>query len=264
MQTAESSQRGFLVTGNEIYLAPYGTAKALAQRQLDTLKRQPRAATDTELALQRLTSIIAEKFDEMDETIALKRDRRDAEALAIFRTNRGKALMDEANVFFSGVIRAADDRLTAGVGEQQANAARLRWVSIVGGIVIVVVVGGAAVTVLRYTRELAAARDEVADLNAGLERRVKERTADLAQANDEIQRFAYIVTHDLRAPLVNIMGFTSELESSVNSLQALIDKSNAGADPADPVAAGGPYRGDRRTCPRRSASSAPRPRRWTT
>ena len=34
LQTAESSQRGFIVTGNEIYLAPYGTAKAQAARQL--------------------------------------------------------------------------------------------------------------------------------------------------------------------------------------------------------------------------------------
>ena len=54
-------------------------------------------------------------------------------------------------------------------------------------------------------------------LNASLEERVRERTADLAQANEEIQRFAYIVTHDLRAPLVNIMGFTSELEASVEA-----------------------------------------------
>ncbi|RYZ66824.1 MAG: HAMP domain-containing histidine kinase, partial [Proteobacteria bacterium] len=40
-----------------------------------------------------------------------------------------------------------------------------------------------------------------------------ERTSDLLEANNEIQSFAYIVSHDLRSPLVNIMGFTSELES---------------------------------------------------
>ena len=65
----------------------------------------------------------ARRFAEMDQTIALKSDRHDAEALALLRTNRGKALMDEANVFLSGIIRAADERLTTGVGEQRANAA---------------------------------------------------------------------------------------------------------------------------------------------
>ena len=38
LQNAESSQRGFLVGGNEIYLAPYNSAKALAQTQFERLK----------------------------------------------------------------------------------------------------------------------------------------------------------------------------------------------------------------------------------
>ena len=42
---------------------------------------------------------------------------------------------------------------------------------------------------------------------------LRERETDLRDANDEIQRFAYIVSHDLRSPLVNIMGFTTELEA---------------------------------------------------
>ena len=54
------------------------------------------------------------------------------------------------------------------------------------------------------------------------------KTADLQEegllANEEIQRFAYIVTHDLRAPLVNIMGYTSELEMSIAPIQALVSQ----------------------------------------
>lgn len=42
---------------------------------------------------------------------------------------------------------------------------------------------------------------------------LRERESDLREANDEVQRFAYIVSHDLRSPLVNIMGFTTELEA---------------------------------------------------
>ena len=61
-------------------------------------------------------------------------------------------------------------------------------------------------------RDVYRARAALAAANGRLERRVAERTADLQESNAEIQRFAYIVSHDLRAPLVNIMGFTSELQ----------------------------------------------------
>ncbi len=234
VQTAEASQRGFLLTGNEIYLAPYDTAKTVAMRQLDQLNRIF-GSSDRAVVARRLATIIAEKFTEMDHTIGLKRDRRDEEAMAIIRSNRGKALSDEANVFFSGALRAADERLTAGIAEQRENAALLRTVSLIGGFIIIAVVGGAAFLALRYTQALRQARDEVNLLNLGLEERVRDRTADLKRANEEIQRFAYIVTHDLRAPLVNIMGFTAELEGGVSILRALVERAAGAAFADDPV-----------------------------
>ena len=56
---------------------------------------------------------------------------------------------------------------------------------------------------------------------------MSERTADLQRANDEIQRFAYIVSHDLRSPLVNVMGFTAELEAATKPLADLVDRIEA-------------------------------------
>ena len=65
----------------------------------------------------------------------------------------------------------------------------------------------------RATRTLLAAQDELRHTNENLEAIVADRVSELQNANDEIQRFAYIVSHDLRAPLVNVMGFTSELDT---------------------------------------------------
>lgn len=61
-------------------------------------------------------------------------------------------------------------------------------------------------------REIADARAALLTANQHLEERVAARTADLQESNQEIQRYAYVVSHDLRAPLVNITGFTVELE----------------------------------------------------
>jgi len=195
LQTAESSQRGFLVSGNEIYLAPYDSAKGQAERQLDTLRQALAGDRTWEPLIRRLSAIVAEKIREMDETIALRANLRDAEAMALLRTNRGKALMDEANVFLSGIVRAAEERLSEGIAEQRENAVMLRWVSIVGGLVIVLVVAGVAITVIRYAQEIAQARDEVRLVNATLEDRVARRTADLAQARDRAEVLLAEVNH---------------------------------------------------------------------
>jgi signal transduction histidine kinase len=188
------------------------------ERLRDILAPYPQAT----VPVARLLEAINLKLAETEETIELRRQGRLDDAIAIVRTDRGKDAMDEARLLFDGVIRAADERLTTGVEEQRSSANWLRVVTILGGVIIFAVVGGAVWMALAYTRDLITAREEVQKLNADLEGRVAERTQDLVRANEEVQRFAYIVTHDLRAPLVNIMGFTAELDETMKSIQAYV------------------------------------------
>ena len=195
LQSAESSQRGYVLSNNPIYLAPYATAKVEVLRQQRILEAALKNDADSAPRLAKLSQILDAKFAEMDDSIRLKRTGQDAEVAALVRTNKGKALMDEARIFISSITRATDRQLTRAIAEQKQNLSLLRLSNLAAALVVLLVVGGVYWLHFSYIRNLTEAQHEVEAMNAGLERRVAERTVDLTAARDRAEMLLAEVNH---------------------------------------------------------------------
>lgn len=232
VQDAETGQRGFLLSNDPAYLAPYTKALENLPERRKTLNDTVSPLPSYAMQLDALSAAIDGKLKELSTTVALAKEGKLPEAVAIVRDDAGREYMDKVRSILNDFIVKTDDRLRVLVEAQLSAASNLQWVTVGGAVAILIVLGGAILIIVQHVRDLTKATEEVEHLNAGLEERVAERTQDLIRANQEIQKFAYIVTHDLRAPLVNIMGFLSELDTAMTSVSAyvLADNKTLGED----------------------------------
>jgi signal transduction histidine kinase len=241
LRRAESAQRGYLLTLRPDFQTDFEDA---ASRLTPALAQLGQLTSDNPVQKRLADEMLPlsnQRVEEFRKTIELAREQRIDDAAQIVREGIGRDAMKHIDDLASQ-MRAEEDRLfvlrTMNADRSQTLAASLTWIG--SGFVVML-----ACISLFLVRRSARARDEaeamLRDNNINLEATVDERTADLREANNEIQRFAYIVSHDLRSPLVNIMGFTSELEqlrTDIFRRIALLSQAAATASPA-PVVAGG-------------------------
>ena len=204
LRRAESAQRGFVLTGQESYRQEYRIAAVNTPISLENAKT---ATADNPQQVERLTALtplIRDKLEEMERVIGLYDQGRLPEAQEVIRAGAGRNLMENIRDHVLTMYNAERDLLDARRAESRRTSAFLLAATLVGSALILLIGALSIYLVQRNAREREQAQHALKAANENLESIVAERTADLREANDEIQRFAYIVSHDLRSPLVNI------------------------------------------------------------
>ncbi|MDE2319728.1 MAG: response regulator [Rhodospirillales bacterium] len=107
-QDAETSQRGFLLTNNASYLAPYQAALAKLPAQYNRLALLTQNDPEQQRHLGPLKQAMAAKFEELKQTIDLQRTNNRAGAMAIVATNAGKADMDSVRSQLAEMTRTEE------------------------------------------------------------------------------------------------------------------------------------------------------------
>jgi PAS domain S-box-containing protein len=110
---AETGQRGFIITGDAIYLQPYSDGTARTQRTLDTLDVLTRDNVAQQRSLADLRVETARKLEELARTIQVRRDDGFQAAQQVVRTNVGQATMARVRTIVAEMGRHEDALLAA-------------------------------------------------------------------------------------------------------------------------------------------------------
>ncbi len=221
---AETDQRGYILTGEEAYLEPYNDARKHVRQNVDDLRALTMDNPVQQRALDRLEPLLATTLTALQEPIEIRKRNGLEAAAERVRQSSSKTQMDDTRALL-GAMTQEEDSLLKARSEVALASARISRVEIVAAEALAVTFFClAGVLVWKEITQRRRAEEEVRQLNVDLERRVVERTAELAEqtrdlerSNADLQQFAYVSSHDLQEPLRMVASFTQLLAKRVRA-----------------------------------------------
>lgn len=217
----ESGERGFLLTGDDHYLSPLEHANASLPSQIEACRSYVK---DERGALRNLVdyliSLVNRRSEQAARVIKVQQAQGFAAAVDLAKSDGSEETMNRIRVS-SGDLQTGLAEARADYMDSQRSLNHWAFISFaVGTVIMIGVMVWLYNQLLTYLHgrdsalgQLQEANTELASLNAELEARVDARTLDLKQANEELQQFAYVASHDLQEPLRTITSFTQLLST---------------------------------------------------